>query len=257
MKLEGKVAVVTGAGSGLGVATCTAFTQAHARVLCLDVSEERLQSVAQSLGTSVLVRKVDVSDEDGVRDAIAWAVASFGALHIAVNCAGVVDAAKTISRGNPFPGHLWKKVVDINLTGTYNVIRYAALAMEKNEPDRTTGEREVIVNTSSGAAWQGQIGQAAYSASKAGIMGLTLPVARDLAPLAIRVVSIAPGMFNTAMAADLPEKVLKAITEKMLLFPNRMGNPEEFAALVCHIVENSYLNATTIVIDGGARITTR
>jgi NAD(P)-dependent dehydrogenase (short-subunit alcohol dehydrogenase family) len=204
-----------------------------------------------------MVRKVDVSDEDGLRYAIDLAVARFGALHIAISCAGVVDAAKTISRGNPFPSHLWQKVIDINLTGTFNVIRYAALAMEKNEPDRTTGERGVIINTSSAAAWQGQIGQAAYSASKAAIMGLTLPVARDLAPLGIRVVSIAPGMFNTAMAADLPAKVLQAIVDKMLLFPNRMGQPEEFAALVCHIVENSYLNATTISIDGGARIASR
>jgi NAD(P)-dependent dehydrogenase (short-subunit alcohol dehydrogenase family) len=257
MKLEEKVAVVTGGGSGLGLATCIAFAQAHVRVLCLDVNEDRLQSVAQSLGDSVMVRKVDVSDEDGLRYAIDLAVARFGALHIAISCAGVVDAAKTISRGNPFPSHLWQKVIDINLTGTFNVIRYAALAMEKNEPDRTTGERGVIINTSSAAAWQGQIGQAAYSASKAAIMGLTLPVARDLAPLGIRVVSIAPGMFNTAMAADLPAKVLQAIVDKMLLFPNRMGQPEEFAALVCHIVENSYLNATTISIDGGARIASR
>ncbi len=257
MKPEGKVAVVTGAGSGLGMATCKALVGAGARVLCLDLNEAGLRSVARSLGDSVIVRKVDVSQEDSVRDALDLAVATFGGLHVAVNCAGVVDAAKTISRGEPFPIQLWKKVIDINLTGTFNVVRYAALAMEKNEPDQTTGERGVIVNTSSGAAWQGQVGQVAYSASKAGIMGLTLPVARDLAPLGIRVVSVAPGMFDTAMAANLPEKVLNAITDRMLLFPKRMGFPEEFAALVCHIVENSYLNATTITIDGGARISTR
>ncbi|HUE62910.1 MAG TPA: SDR family NAD(P)-dependent oxidoreductase [Rhizomicrobium sp.] len=257
MKPEGRVAVVTGAGSGLGLATCKALVQAGARVLCLDINEAGLQSVAQSLGRSVIPRKVDVSEEDGVRDAIDFVVAAFGGLHIAINCAGVVDAAKTISRDMPFPIQLWKKVIDINLTGTFNVVRFAALAMEKNKPDETTGERGVIVNTSSGAAWQGQVGQAAYSASKAGIMGLTLPVARDLAPLGIRVVSVAPGMFNTAMAANLPGKVLDAIKDRMLLFPSRMGFPEEFAALVCHIVENSYLNATTITIDGGARISAR
>jgi NAD(P)-dependent dehydrogenase (short-subunit alcohol dehydrogenase family) len=257
MKPEGKVAVVTGAGSGLGLATCKALVEAGARVLCLDLNEAGLQSVAQSLRQSVMARKVDVSDEEGVREAIDSAVAAFGGLHIAINCAGVVDAAKTIPRDVPFPSHLWNKVIDINLTGTFNVIRYAALAMEKNQPDQATGERGVIINTSSGAAWQGQVGQAAYSASKAGVMGLTLPVARDLAPLGIRVVSIAPGMFDTAMAANLPEKVLNAITDRMLLFPKRMGFPEEFAGLVCHIVENCYLNATTITIDGGARISTR
>ena len=258
MKPEGKVAIVTGAGSGLGLATCKALAAAGARILCLDIHEAGLQSVTRLLGQSVMTCKVDVADEDAVRDAIDAAVAAFGGLHIAINCAGVVDAAKTVSReSTPFPTQLWKKVIDTNLTGTFNVVRYAALAMEKNKPDATTGERGVIINTSSGAAWQGQVGQAAYSASKAGVMGLTLPVARDLAPLGIRVVSVAPGMFDTAMAANLPEKVLNAITDKMLLFPRRMGFPEEFAGLVCHIVENSYLNATTITIDGGARISTR
>jgi len=192
-----------------------------------------------------------------VRGAVDLAVSHFGALHIAVNCAGVVDAARTISKGKTFPADIWNRVISVNLTGTYNVIKYAALAMERNDPDAQGGERGVIVNTSSGAAWQGQVGQAAYSASKAAIMGLTLPVARDLAPAGIRVVSIAPGMFDTAMAAGLPANVLSGIIDRMILFPNRLGRPEEFAGLVLHIAENSFLNATTIAIDGGARISTR
>jgi len=192
-----------------------------------------------------------------VRGAVDLAVSHFGALHIAVNCVGVVDAVRTTSKGKSFPANTWNKVISVNLTGTYNVIKYAALAMERNEPDAQVGERGVIVNTSSGAAWQGQVGQAAYSASKAGIIGLTLPVARGLAQAGIRVVSIAPEMFDTAMAAGLPANVLSGIIDKMILFPNHLGRPEEFAGIVLHIVENSYLNATTITIDGGARISTR
>src|SRR5882724_3762613 len=143
MKPQGKVAVVTGAGSGLGLATCKALVEAGARVLCLDVNETGLESVARSLGKSVIVRKVDVSQEECVRDALDLAVKTFGGLHIAINCAGVVDAAKTISRDRSFPIQLWEKVIDINLTGTFNVVRYAALAMEKNKPDPETGERGV------------------------------------------------------------------------------------------------------------------
>jgi NAD(P)-dependent dehydrogenase (short-subunit alcohol dehydrogenase family) len=258
MKLANKVALVTGAASGLGLATTRKLVEAGARVVCLDLGEERLRAATASIDDRVAICDTDVSDEGAVSAAVDFAVSTFGALNIAVNCAGVADAARTVSsKGKPFPLETWSKVIGINLTGTYNVIRYAALAMRNNRADDGEDDRGVIVNTSSGAAWQGQVGQAAYSASKAGIMGLTLPVARDLAPLGIRVVSIAPGMFDTAMASGLPREVLTGIVDSMILFPNRMGHAEEFASLVRHIIENSFLNATTITIDGGARISTR
>lgn len=254
MDLHGKVAIVTGAASGLGFATSKRLAAAGARIVAFDRDEDKLQALKADLGDSCLARIVDVVDENSVKDGIDAAVAAFDAIHVAVNCAGVVDAAKTISRGKPFPIATWNKVIGINLTGTFNVIRFAALAMSTNEPDERTGERGVIVNTASGAASQGQIGQAAYAASKAGVVGLTLPVARDLAPLAIRVVSIAPGLFNTSMVAGMPDSVSQSIIDRMILYPNRMGQPSEFAMLVQHIVENPYLNATTLDLDAGARM---
>jgi NAD(P)-dependent dehydrogenase (short-subunit alcohol dehydrogenase family) len=257
MELHGKVAVVTGAASGLGRATAEVLAAAGARIAGFDRNETMLQTLKADLGGACLTRNVDVTDEASVRDGIAAVVAAFGSVDIAVNCAGVADAAKTISRGEPFPLATWNKVIAINLTGTFNVIRYAALAMSTNTPDAQGGERGVIVNTASGAASQGQIGQAAYSASKAGVIGLTLPVARDLAPLGIRVVSIAPGLFDTAMVAGMPDNVSQSIIDRMILYPNRMGKPSEFAKLVQHIVENSYLNATTLPLDGGARMQAR
>jgi NAD(P)-dependent dehydrogenase (short-subunit alcohol dehydrogenase family) len=256
MEIANKVAIVTGAASGLGRATCVKLLARGAKVAAFDLKKASDGPLGEVNGY-FLFQAVDVSSEASVAAAVAKVVEAFGALHVVVNCAGVVDAAKTISKGEPFPLDTWNKVIGINLTGTFNLIRLGSLAMSRNNPDPDSGERGVIVNTASGAAWQGQVGQAAYSASKAGVMGLTLPVARDLAGVGIRVVSIAPGMFNTAMAANLPEKVLDTIVERMILFPNRMGEPKEFAALAAHIIENSYLNATTISLDGGVRISTR
>ncbi|WP_109807162.1 SDR family NAD(P)-dependent oxidoreductase [Sphingosinithalassobacter portus] len=257
MELQGKTAVVTGAASGLGLATSKQLAAAGARIAAFDRDEERLQALKANLGDACLTRIVDVVDETSVKDGIAAAVAEFGAIHVAVNCAGVADAAKTVSRGEVFPLATWNKVIGINLTGTFNVIRFAALAMSTNEPDAETGERGVIINTASGAATQGQVGQAAYAASKAGVVGLTLPVARDLAQLAIRVVSISPGLFNTAMVAGMPDNVSQSIIDRMILYPERMGQPAEFARLAQHIVENAYLNATTLDLDAGARMTPR
>lgn len=255
MNVSGKVAVVTGAASGLGFATCQALAEAGARIVGFDRDEGRLAEMSRTLGGESLGRVVDVADEASVEAGLAAAAERFGTVHVVVNCAGVANAAKTLSKGEPFPLATWSKVIAINLTGTFNVIRLAAKLMAENEPE--DGERGVIVNTASGAAWQGQIGQAAYSASKAGVMGLTLPVARDLAPHGIRVMTIAPGLFETAMVAELPSNVSQSIIDRMILNPSRMGRPSEFAALVRHIVENGYLNATTIPIDAGARMQPR
>lgn len=257
MQLSGKIAVVTGAASGLGLATTTMLAEAGGLVAAFDRDSEKLARLQSTLGDRVLTISVDVADENSVARAMDRTLERFGAIHIAVNCAGVADAAKTLSKGEPFPLAIWNKVIGINLTGTFNIIRFAAMAMAKNPPEGKDGERGVIVNTASGAAWQGQIGQAAYSASKAGVMGLTLPVARDLAPLGIRVVSIAPGLFQTSMVAAMPDSVSRSITERMILYPSRMGQPEEFASLVRLIVENSYFNATTIDLDAGARMQAR
>ncbi|HYF61066.1 MAG TPA: SDR family NAD(P)-dependent oxidoreductase [Burkholderiaceae bacterium] len=258
MQIAKTVALVTGAASGLGRATAQRLAQDGASVVALDRDEARLAPLAGSIPAErLLTRAVDVADAAQVEAAVEAAVERFGALHVAVNCAGVADAAKTIdSKGRPFPLATWDKVIAINLTGTFNVIRSAAVVMARNAPN-DDGERGVIVNTSSGAAWQGQVGQAAYSASKAAVMGLTLPVARDLAEHGIRVVAIAPGLFDTSMVAGLPEKVATSIVDRMILFPSRMGRAEEFAHLACTIVQNAYLNATTISLDAGARMSGR
>ena len=252
MNVDQTVALVTGAASGLGRATCEALVEAGARVIALDMDEEGLKHHILPLGAQVRIRQVDVSADAEVATAVEFAVNEFGALHVAVNCAGVLGPCKTLSKGKLFPLDLWNKVLAVNLTGSFNVIRHASLAMTRNEPN-ADGERGVIVNTSSGAAWQGQMGQAAYSASKAAIMGLTLPVARDLKEHGIRVVSIAPGLFETGMSMGMPDKVAQNIIDSMVLFPSRMGKPKEFADLTRHIIENAYLNATTISLDAGTR----
>ncbi|MBC9882992.1 SDR family NAD(P)-dependent oxidoreductase [Bradyrhizobium sp. INPA01-394B] len=257
MQLDGKVAIVTGAASGLGRASCVTLAKAGVRVAAFDRDESRLADLCRELGSAAFGRVVDVADETSVSSGVDAVLEAFQAVHIAVNCAGVADAAKTVSKGQPFPLATWNKVVGINLTGTFNIIRFAALAMTRNQPEGASGERGVIINTASGAASQGQVGQAAYSASKAGVVGLTLPVARDLAEYGIRVVSIAPGLFDTGMVAGMPPKVSQSIVDRMILYPNRMGQPDEFASLVNHIAENAYLNATTISIDAGARMQPR
>ena len=257
MNLNGKVAVVTGAASGLGLDTCRTLAAAGARVAGLDRDGDGLKRLADELGGSVVTAVADVTDGMSVQAGINTALAAFGAVHVAVSCAGVADAAKTVSRGAPFPLDTWNKVIAINLTGTFNLVRLAAMAMLANAPDPDTGERGVIVNTASGAATQGQMGQAAYSASKAGIVGMTLPMARDLAEHGIRVVTISPGLFETPLVAGLPPPVAQGIIDKSILFPHRMGYPREFGMLVRHVAENPYLNATTVSLDAGARMAAR
>lgn len=257
MQIGGKVALVTGAGSGLGAAACARLKAAGARVFGFERDPQRAAWLSGPHGPGVESMVVDVALEDSVRQAVRAVAEQAGALHIAVNCAGILRAAKTLSSGAVFPLQDWHDVLAVNLTGTFRVACFAAQAMAANVLDEASGERGVIVNVASGAATQGQMGQAAYSASKAGVMGLTLPMARDLAPHAIRVVAIAPGLFDTAMAASMPPQVSGAIVERMVLFPRRLGRPDEFGRLVCHVVENEYLNATTLDLDAGTRVSTR
>lgn len=250
MKLDNKVSVVTGAASGLGLATCKALAAAGAQVVGFDLDQQRLDAALDGI-TGITGIAVDVADEASVRAGIDTVVQRFGGVHVAVNCAGILGPCKTLSKGQLFPTELWNRVLGVNLTGTFNIIRHAALAMSTNTPE-DSGERGVIINTASGAAREGQMGQAAYSASKAGIIGMTLPIARDLAEHGIRVVSLAPGLFESGMSASMPEKVSETIVNG-LLFPRRMGHPQEFAALVRHVVENAYLNALTLDIQCGTR----
>ncbi len=248
MNLKDKVAIVTGAASGLGLATSKALAAAGATVVGFDLDGRTPDNAPVAAVTSLAV---DVADEPSVKAAIDEVVRTHGAVHIAINCAGILGPCKTISKGELFPTALWSRVLAVNLTGTFNVIRHAALAMTANTPDES-GERGVIVNTASGAAKAGQMGQAAYSASKAGVIGMTLPIARDLAEHGIRVMAISPGLFESGMSAGMPEKVSEGLVGKML-FPRRMGHAAEFAGLVRHVIENGYLNAQTLDIDCGTR----
>jgi NAD(P)-dependent dehydrogenase (short-subunit alcohol dehydrogenase family) len=248
MKLEKKVAIVTGAASGLGLATCKALAAAGATVVGFDLDLSKLDAALGDVAKGIAV---DVADEASVKAGVDAVVEAHRSVHIAVNCAGVLGPCKTISKGQLFPSELWNRVVAVNLTGTFNVIRHAALAMTANEPE-DTGERGVIINTASGAARGGQMGQAAYSATKAGVIGMTIPIARDLAEHGIRVLSVAPGLFETGMSAGMPSKVSDGLIDKML-FPRRMGRAGEFGELVRHLVENAYMNALTVDIDCGSR----
>ena len=255
MKIANCVALVTGGASGLGEATVRMLIARGARVAILDRPKSAGADVARSFGEAAIFCPADVTSGDEVAAAVAKTVETFGSLRIAVSCAGVGVASRTLTKQGPMPLEHFKKVVEINLVGTFNVIRLAAARMSENPPNEE-GERGVLVNTASAAAFDGQIGQAAYSASKGGVVGITLPVARDLASLGIRCVTIAPGTFDTPMLATLPEPQRIALA-KEIPFPSRLGRPEEFAALACHIVENAMLNGETIRLDGALRMPPR
>ena len=249
MELKDKVAVISGGASGLGEGTARLFVERGAKVCLMDLNEERGQALAAELAPAAVFAKTDVADEDSVQAAVDLAVETFGAVHIAVCCAGVPFAAKVLGKKGPFPMNVFNMTVQINLMGTMHLIRSAGLAMLKNEPNEI-GEKGVVVNCASGAAFQGQVGQAAYSASKAAVVGMTLPIAREFADYGIRVMTIAPGLFETPMLAGAPENVKESLLSQ-LLFPKRMGQAEEFAGLAAHIVENPMLNGRTIQLDGG------
>lgn len=252
MDTQGRTAVVTGGGSGLGEATVRTLAGSGASVAVLDRDGTAAKRVAREVDGHLRPFEVDVTNEESV-DSVTESIAKeFGTVHMCVNSAGVATPGKVVSNGQPLPLNNFRNVVEINLIGMFDVMRRCSELMVRNEPGED-GERGVIINVSSGAAWQGQKGQAAYAASKAGVIGMTLPVARDLAPHGVRVMTVAPGAFQTGMAAGMPEKVIKGL-EQAVLYPNRLGAPEEFAELVKHIIGNRYLNATTLSLDGGARM---
>ncbi len=253
MRLEGNVALVTGGASGLGLATARLLLESGAKVILLDLPGSRGAEVAAELGPSARFVGADVTVEAQVREAVD-AASEAGPLRILVNCAGMGVAAKTIGRNGPAALEGFARTVTINLIGTFNVIRLAAARMTELEP--ADGDRGVIVNTASVAAFEGQIGQAAYSASKGGIVGMTLPIARDLSEHRIRVVTVAPGIFETPLLGEVSEEI-RASLGRQVPHPSRLGRPEEYAALVRHIVENPMLNGETIRLDGAIRMAPR
>ncbi len=257
MYVNGKVALVTGGASGLGRATVEAIVAAGGKAVILDMNEALGQGLAAELGSDrALFVATNVADEASVQAAIQATLDKFGAIHICCNFAGIGNAMKTVSKNGAFPLDQFKLVIDINLVGSFNVLRLAAEAMSKQDPIDEFGGRGVIINTASVAAFDGQIGQAAYSASKGGIVGMTLPIARDLASLGIRVNTIAPGLIDTPLLASLPEEARTALAQSVLN-PKRLGQPEEIASLAMHIIDNDYINAEVIRMDGGIRMPPR
>lgn len=250
MEIHESTFLVAGGSSGLGAACVQRLAEHGASVVIADVNDEKGRVLAEQ-HEKVRFVHTDVTDEDSVREAVAEAGAG-GALRGAINCAGIAIAAKVLSSKGPHPLSSFRRVLDVNLVGTFNVVRFAAEAMSESEPSEG-GERGVIINTASVAAFEGQIGQIAYSASKGGVAAMTLPVARELARYGIRVVTIAPGIFDTPMMAGLPEKARQSLATQVP-FPSRLGRPEEYAALAQHIIENPMLNGAVLRLDGALRM---
>src|SRR6266567_1192571 len=255
MDLRNKSVLVSGGASGLGAACVRLLTQAGAKATILDLNGEAGAALIKEVGTAARYVQANVTQEEDIQVAIKEAVDQFGALHIAINCAGIGTAEKTLGKRGPASLEAFTRVISINLIGTFNVIRLAAAAMAENAPNEE-GERGVIINTASVAAFDGQIGQAAYSASKGGIVGMTLPIARELARFGIRVMTIAPGIFDTPLLGALPEPARISLGQQVP-FPPRLGRPMEYAALAKHIIENVMLNGEVIRLDGGIRMQPR
>ena len=257
MNLEGKVAIVTGGASGLGQATVEAYVARGVKVAIFDLNEERANQLIEKLGADkAAFWKVNVADEDSVKSAVAEVVEMFGALHICNNFAGIASACKTLGKNGVFPLDQYMPVININLVGTFNVSRFAAEQMARNEPINSDGGRGVIINTASIAAMEGQVGQLAYSASKGGVVGMTLPMARDLASYGIRVNTIVPGLIHTPLFESLPEQAYKSL-EASVCYPQRLGKPEEIAHMSVFMAENDYLNGECIRLDGAIRMQPR
>ena len=257
MDINGKVAIVTGGASGLGEATVRAYVAKGGKVAIFDMNAERGAALVEELGADkVSFHNVNVSDEASVKEAIDAVVANFGGLHICNNYAGIGNAIKTLSKNGAFPLDAYKNVINVNLIGTFNVARLAAEAMSKNVPYDDINARGVIINTASVAAYEGQVGQVAYSASKGGVVGMTLPMARDLASYGIRVNTIVPGLIHTPLFESLPEAAYKSL-ENSVVNPKRLGRPDEIAHLSVMIAENEYMNGECIRLDGAIRMQPR
>lgn len=250
MQIKGSIAIVTGAASGLGAATAETLAKAGARIVAFDLNGDGARATAEKLGGVGFA--VDVSNGDSVEHAVSEAVKTVGIPSILVNCAGIVHGERIVGREGPADLDAFARVINVNLIGTFNMMRVTATAMSRNEPS-ATGERGVIINTASIAAFEGQIGQAAYAASKGGVASLTLPAARELARHGVRVVSIAPGLFGTPMLMGLPDEVQESLAANTP-FPKRLGDPYEYGRLAAHICENEMINGETIRIDGAVRL---
>ncbi len=253
MNIKNKVAVITGGASGLGRATAEMIIENGGKVAIFDLNEALAAKTASELGNGTRAYTVNVTDNASVQAAVDAVASDFGAVHINVNCAGIGTAARTLSKEGALDINRFNFVIQVNLIGTFSTLSKCAAVMQSNEPDNSDGERGVIINTASVAAFDGQIGQAAYSASKAGVAGMTLPIARDLSRSSIRVCTIAPGIFETPMMQGAPDRVRDPLIE-MVQFPKRLGNAPEFALLSRQIIENPYLNGETIRLDGAIRM---
>jgi NAD(P)-dependent dehydrogenase (short-subunit alcohol dehydrogenase family) len=255
MQIEGKVAVITGGASGLGGASARLLHASGAKVVILDINAEAGQALVEELGAAAVYVHTDVTSPDSSEAAITQARETFGGVDVAMNCAGIGTPGRVLSRRGVLPLDTFTRVIQINLIGTFNIIRLAAAQMQINEPN-DDGERGVITNTASIAAFDGQIGQPAYAASKAGVVGMTLPIARELASFGIRVMTIAPGLFDTPMLAGLPESARQSLGTSVP-FPPRLGRPEEYASMAKSIIENPMLNGETVRLDGALRMAPR
>ena len=254
MNIANKVAIITGGASGMGAETARHLATLKTKIAILDNNIEAAKQVAEELGG--LAVECDISDSVAVEKAINSVIKAFSCIHIAVNCAGIAPAARIVGREGPMPLDDFNRAIQINLVGTFNVMRLVAAQMIAQEAMGDDGERGVIINTASVAAFEGQIGQAAYSASKGGIVALTLPAAREFAKFGIRVMAIAPGVIATPMMATMTDEVAKSLSDSVP-FPKRLGKPSEYAHLVQHIIENAYLNGEVIRLDGGLRMSGR